>query len=541
MKDIAPELLSRIQRGVTTLCTCISIRRRDGVTYYFTDHDEPVPYGGVSYVPYNSFARTAIDGTSDLDVSGMELRGILSSAAVARADIAAGKFNFAEVEVAILDYETPDIGRAVMRTGWLGEIIMNEDDTFQAEVRGLSQVYTYRIGEAYTPECRADLGDSRCRVPVAPVEWEPGMLVRRGDHVIYKIGSAIDYVNLSFENGSFEDDTPVTPRRAPTGWTTYGPTDARWDFRSSTNGLDNAKLGSRFVVHVNSGGLTSAEIGMYQQMNLEAQGVDLDAIDTGLCRLTSSVWIAATNGKTRGRFRISTQDVNGVETPLYDSGVRETREDLWTQDTGCKDIIIPAGARTLKFDLSGSKRTSSPTGVAFDGIAGAINYPDGTWGSADEYGNVAYRAQNPGTTGATAPAFTTLIGAEFTDNDITWVTVQGVNTTGYVGSVAASNITFTPSALAGAAGRYDGGLLTWETGQNAGQSQEVKTWAGGRITFFQRPFFAMKSGDRFTIRPGCDKRRSTCGDTFDNIFNFRGEPDVPGQDEYMKTPNAQAG
>jgi hypothetical protein len=40
--------------------------------------------------------------------------------------------------------------------------------------------------------------------------------------------------------------------------------------------------------------------------------------------------------------------------------------------------------------------------------------------------------------------------------------------------------------------------------------------------------------------PGCDKTRATCVAKFSNILNFRGEPDVPGQDKYYTGPNAPA-
>jgi uncharacterized phage protein (TIGR02218 family) len=37
-------------------------------------------------------------------------------------------------------------------------------------------------------------------------------------------------------------------------------------------------------------------------------------------------------------------------------------------------------------------------------------------------------------------------------------------------------------------------------------------------------------GDTFTLTAGCDHRKDTCKNKFNNLVNFRGEPFVPGQD-----------
>ena len=43
-------------------------------------------------------------------------------------------------------------------------------------------------------------------------------------------------------------------------------------------------------------------------------------------------------------------------------------------------------------------------------------------------------------------------------------------------------------------------------------------------------------GDRVRIEPGCDKRLETCRDKFDNLANFRGFPDIPGEDWLVSYP-----
>ncbi|UTC29886.1 hypothetical protein BAJUN_02800 [Bajunvirus bajun] len=539
MKNLSKQMLGRLRRGVTTLCTCMTIRRRDGKVLTFTDHDQPVDVAGTLFLPYHSFSRTSVSSTLELDVDGLELIGILNSTAVSREDIAAGDFDGADVEVFVVDYEMPEIGKVILRIGTIGEIVANEDGTFEAEVRGLSQVYTFRIGESYTPECRANLGDRRCKVPIEPPRWRPGTAYRRGDAVKGIVNPASNYENLGFTNGSFEDSDVNEPLRSIPGWKTYGSVNGRWEPRTTLDDLNGAISGSYFIAHRNPSG-DSADLGLTQTLYFQGQGVDQTAIDTGLSRLTSSVWMGCTNRDAKGRFRVSAI-INGVaDAVIYDSGVKVGPVDQWFVENGCKDVIIPMGTIGLKFDIYATKKANDETGMCFDFVQAAVNYPNGNYGGNDQFGDVVFRAQSSGTTGATEPDFSNLIGSEVNDNGIVWAAQQAWTRTATVEAPAVDNRSFLAEGITQPPGYYDGGLLTWETGSNAGHSQEVKSWKGGSVVFFQRPYHAMRSGDRYTIRPGCDKRRTTCVEKFSNILNFRGEPDVPGQDEYYKTPNATA-
>ena len=43
-------------------------------------------------------------------------------------------------------------------------------------------------------------------------------------------------------------------------------------------------------------------------------------------------------------------------------------------------------------------------------------------------------------------------------------------------------------------------------------------------------------GDRVRIEAGCDKRATTCREKFSNFLNFRGFPDIPGEDWLVSYP-----
>ncbi|RMA42141.1 hypothetical protein D9R08_11880 [Rhodophyticola porphyridii] len=51
------------------------------------------------------------------------------------------------------------------------------------------------------------------------------------------------------------------------------------------------------------------------------------------------------------------------------------------------------------------------------------------------------------------------------------------------------------------------------------------------------PFRApVAPGDMIRLEAGCDKRMETCRLKFNNLLNFRGFPDIPGDDWLMSYP-----
>ena len=46
-------------------------------------------------------------------------------------------------------------------------------------------------------------------------------------------------------------------------------------------------------------------------------------------------------------------------------------------------------------------------------------------------------------------------------------------------------------------------------------------------------------GDVVRLEAGCDKRGETCQLKFNNFLNFRGFPDIPGEDWLMSVPTGQ--
>jgi uncharacterized phage protein (TIGR02218 family) len=165
MKIISPTLDAHLASKVTTIANCWKLTRRDAVVIGFTDHDRNVVFDDVTYYAASGFTPSAIASNSELAVDHLDVEGVLDNENITEGDIKAGLYDFAEIEIFIVNYENLTQGALILRTGWLGEVKYSRSK-FVAEVRGLLQNLSQNIGELYSPSCRAKLGDLRCKIDI---------------------------------------------------------------------------------------------------------------------------------------------------------------------------------------------------------------------------------------------------------------------------------------------------------------------------------------------------------------------------------------
>lgn len=162
MRPITPNLSTHLQGEVTTLATCWKITRTDGVVKTFTDLDSDIVFASLNYLSIAGFTPSSVETKDNFSVDNVEVQGMFQAGYITAPDLLAGKYDFAEVEIFIVNYMDISQGRMLLRRGRLGEVTMQKD-TFIAELRGLAENLQQTIGELYQPSCRAILGDSECK------------------------------------------------------------------------------------------------------------------------------------------------------------------------------------------------------------------------------------------------------------------------------------------------------------------------------------------------------------------------------------------
>ena len=110
---------------------------------------------------------------------------------------------------------------------------------------------------------------------------------------------------------------------------------------------------------------------------------------------------------------------------------------------------------------------------------------------------------------------------------------------------AAVSATDARISLGAALGAYDngwftGGRIRFLSGGNTGAQVSIKqhsvTAGGALLTLWQPLAQPIAIGDRFEATAGCDKYFTTCQNKFVNQLNFRGFPQMPGNDHVLAYP-----
>ena len=162
MRPVPPLLQTKLDSGVTTLARCWKLARRDGVVMGFTDHDRDLVIDAVTYRAGTGFTSSEAASRFDLSVDGAEISGALADDSLTDADLAAGRYDAAQVETWLVDWSEPSL-KVLTARGTLGEV-RREGQAFTAELRGLADLLSQQSGRLYTAKCGADLGDIRCKV-----------------------------------------------------------------------------------------------------------------------------------------------------------------------------------------------------------------------------------------------------------------------------------------------------------------------------------------------------------------------------------------
>jgi uncharacterized phage protein (TIGR02218 family) len=175
VRSIPPALAAHLTGDVTTLAVCWRVARPDGVLILGTEHDSDLTVSTGDYAGTYSF-RAGITGSSvtstadvavdNLEVAGALDRGDLMVVDLSAADIEAGLFDGATVTLFLVNWQAPDDGQLVLRTGTIGAISRTAEGEYKTELRGLTQKLTQNFIRTFGSSCDAELGDTRCGVDI---------------------------------------------------------------------------------------------------------------------------------------------------------------------------------------------------------------------------------------------------------------------------------------------------------------------------------------------------------------------------------------
>jgi uncharacterized phage protein (TIGR02218 family) len=178
---------------LTTLAFAWRVERRDGVTLGFTSHDRDLTINGLVHASAPGMLPSAIERSDGLDVDDVRLSAALTSDAFTDADLLSGRWDGAALTLSAVDWTAPDVNPQVLMTGEFGEVELR-DGGFGVGLRGPTSVLDAPVVEETSPECRAQLGDRRCRVDLSG---------RRVSAVVVSVVDSVATLSAALADGDF--------------------------------------------------------------------------------------------------------------------------------------------------------------------------------------------------------------------------------------------------------------------------------------------------------------------------------------------------
>lgn len=169
-------LLAHLRGEVTTLCLCWIITKKNGDQIFGTDHDVDVKIDSGdlagTYLAGANVTGSDVASSSDMSVDNTEVDGSFSDNILIPdltvEDVRAGLFSNVPVTLFFTNWQAPNDGQCYMRSGFLGQLTWDSNNTYKTEIRGLTQLLSQTVVDTYSVPCNVKkFGDFRCKVDVA--------------------------------------------------------------------------------------------------------------------------------------------------------------------------------------------------------------------------------------------------------------------------------------------------------------------------------------------------------------------------------------
>ena len=174
--------LDWLDRTVTTGACLWRLERADGVALGFTSHDRDLVIGGFRYRATPGMVPSTIALTDGLAIDNAEIAGVLTSAAIAEADLDAGRWDGALLYISLVDGEQPEADPLPLICGEFGEITRSGDQ-FTVEMLGATAFLDEPVAPLTSPTCRAEFGDRQCKLGLHRFRAEGRVVSASGEEI----------------------------------------------------------------------------------------------------------------------------------------------------------------------------------------------------------------------------------------------------------------------------------------------------------------------------------------------------------------------
>jgi hypothetical protein len=495
MKAFDAALMAALKAKTTALALCVRIVRADGETVQFAQiesdqliiEDEVFPAAQGLSIATMPFELSGGSTRFDLYLAATD-HGVIKPA-----DIRDGLYDGAQIAVFLVDRNAPVSLENVLFVGALGQLTVTEQGFIVIECVGLLERAGGLISESYTPVCRADFGDERCKVDLEPLTQHVTVAAYDG----YAI--ALDGLN----------DESTLGAKAVGSFT----------FTQSPEELSNITINGVVVTFSNGG---------------DARYV---AFDPGNLFVTVRNLRDFLKNSTNSALQAMTYVIGGaseleIAAKIIGAKGEYAIEASPTAHATLSGPTLTSGAIRAQGGFEFSAQPAAASTIAINGTAVTFGTDVAIAGTLDEtlallLGFLA-DSTDPGLA----------LCSYAIDTGVLFVTAKIEGLTGNAYTLAAgagSNAVASGATLTGGGGEalsdyFLNGQIIFRSGRLIDEAYEIQGNLGSTIFLFTPTEFAPDVGDDVDIIRGCDHSpfEDGCG-RYGNILNYRGEPWAPGE------------
>jgi uncharacterized phage protein (TIGR02218 family) len=169
MKSLNAGFLAALSSEVRTVTRCAQIERVDGEVFGLTEFDRDLTFAGLTYRSVSGLTPTAFSFDIKIESNNIQISGLISSQ-ITEADLRLGLFDFAKIQVFLVNYldlptslPASPAKHLIFPVRTIGKVSYSQGD-YTAEILGLSRFLEGRKPSTTSKTCRYDLGDSFCSV-----------------------------------------------------------------------------------------------------------------------------------------------------------------------------------------------------------------------------------------------------------------------------------------------------------------------------------------------------------------------------------------
>jgi len=164
-RDVTPALKGWMRGETMQMAICVKVTTQApwNRVLGFTTWDSDLTVDGVTYEHGNAILGSAASSSAGSGVDNMEVTGLLVSVSITDADIYAGVYDKARLQMFVVNPADLTMLGMVVINGVLGDF-KTSDGTFVVELRSLTQLMSQQVGDSVVPTCQvARFMDSRCK------------------------------------------------------------------------------------------------------------------------------------------------------------------------------------------------------------------------------------------------------------------------------------------------------------------------------------------------------------------------------------------